>query len=234
MRIFMRTRKNRVLAKSLEKLISSLNVTKYEFSKLLGYRRADSVYDLIDARKSLNGAVILRIQENFPNINLNWLVTGIGPMHISRIGAGGYGNEIVKTISLEILYPSRLSLIEVVKLSKLILSQLAYDSQLASFEVQVRTVAIVGIEIKFIKRRPKSVERVFIVSVNPDWQLSYSYDFWRLDDESIRCQKIVEYAPSWSGKMNTILDEIIIDLENRKNDPDVQPFSNDENWVGII
>ncbi|MCZ8023886.1 MAG: hypothetical protein O9302_05700 [Cyclobacteriaceae bacterium] len=230
----MKIRRNLAFQTNLKNLISSLNFTTYKFSKQLGYKRADSVYNLIDARKKLNGAIILRIQENFPDINLNWLLTGTGPMHTSRIGPGGYGNEIVKTNSLEILYPSRLSLTEVVKLSNLILNQLVDKLSSASFEVKARTVAIVGIEIKFIIKRRKSVDRVYIVSISPDWQISYSFDFWRIDDESIRCQKIFDYEPSWSGKMNSIIDEILNDLKDRRNDPEVQPFSNDENWVRIM
>lgn len=62
-------------------VIDYLNITPYEFSKKMGDKRPDTLYNLLKNNNTQPSAKTLnKIKDNFPEINYAWLLTGEGKM----------------------------------------------------------------------------------------------------------------------------------------------------------
>ena len=64
----------------LRKIIDKLFTTPDQFAKNIGVARAQVVYDVLNERNEISRTLANRIIETFPNIRMEWLLTGIGEM----------------------------------------------------------------------------------------------------------------------------------------------------------
>lgn len=62
----------------LELIISELNLNPLAFSRLLGYSRADKIYNVLNKKNKPSFDILADITRMFVNVNIDWLLTGIG------------------------------------------------------------------------------------------------------------------------------------------------------------
>lgn len=75
--------KNTEFSARLGQLIESQGVSKNKFASLLGYERAQVVYDALN--KGIVGFDLIKsIADLSANINISWLLTGKGEMYIEK------------------------------------------------------------------------------------------------------------------------------------------------------
>jgi len=75
--------KNTEFSARLVQLIESQGISKNKFASLLGYERAQTIYDAIN--KGIVGFDLIKsIAELSANINISWLLTGKGEMYIEK------------------------------------------------------------------------------------------------------------------------------------------------------
>ena len=67
-------------AERLHVIIGKLTTTPYQFAKNIGVARAHVVYDVLNNKSEISRVLANRIIETYPNIRLEWLLTGIGEM----------------------------------------------------------------------------------------------------------------------------------------------------------
>lgn len=61
-----------------ELLLSELSLNPLAFAKKLGYSRADKIYNVLNQKNKPSFDILADITRNFENINIEWLLTGIG------------------------------------------------------------------------------------------------------------------------------------------------------------
>lgn len=61
-----------------ELIISELNLSPLGFSKVLGYSRADKIYNVLNAKNKPSFDILADITRKFEKINVEWLLTGNG------------------------------------------------------------------------------------------------------------------------------------------------------------
>ena len=65
----------------IQDVIEYLEITPYEFSKRMGDKRPDTLYNILKNKETQPSAKTLnKIKDNFPGINYSWLLTGDGEM----------------------------------------------------------------------------------------------------------------------------------------------------------
>src|SRR5690554_4426419 len=64
----------------IQEVITSLEITPYEFSKRMGVKRPDGLYKILDKKSKPSPKTLEKIRGAFPQINFNWLLTGEGEM----------------------------------------------------------------------------------------------------------------------------------------------------------
>lgn len=69
---------NNTQAKRLQFILSELHITPYRFSKILGYKRPDSIYHILSGHQKISTKMQRRINETKYEINVNWLISGKG------------------------------------------------------------------------------------------------------------------------------------------------------------
>ena len=70
-----------VINNRIQKIIDYLGISPYEFSKRMGDKRPDALYNLLKNNKTQPSSKTLnKIKDNFSEINYVWLLTGEGSM----------------------------------------------------------------------------------------------------------------------------------------------------------
>lgn len=64
----------------LQKFIDYLKITPYEFSAKLGNKRPDNIYNILSGKVRMSPKTIDKISDTFPELDINWLLTGEGEM----------------------------------------------------------------------------------------------------------------------------------------------------------
>jgi len=68
-----------------EKLIDALGITIYQFGKDLGFARVEPIYKILRGdTKDPSASIYGKIKKAYPEVNLDWLVTGEGSMFIEK------------------------------------------------------------------------------------------------------------------------------------------------------
>lgn len=57
-----------------------LDISPYEFSKTIGNKRPDGLYKILDNKTKPSPKTLDKISESYPNLNMNWLLNGEGPV----------------------------------------------------------------------------------------------------------------------------------------------------------
>src|SRR5689334_11259074 len=96
----------KTVGERIVRLIEYLKITPYQLSKELGYKRPDSIYNVINDKSKMGGNLISKMKDRYETLNINWLMKGTGEMFNKQINAP-YGNEIIK--DKMIIYPSKLT-----------------------------------------------------------------------------------------------------------------------------
>lgn len=68
------------VSERLKELITMLNISPYEFSKVLGYKSPDSIYHILNGKQSLSRSMIENINTKYSQVNINWVLFGKGAM----------------------------------------------------------------------------------------------------------------------------------------------------------
>jgi hypothetical protein len=66
---------NTELNKNIKKLIENLGITPYEFSKQIGNKRADNVYNVINNKVEVSATTLNKIFKQYPNYK-DFILTG--------------------------------------------------------------------------------------------------------------------------------------------------------------
>ena len=64
----------------MKAIIDYYQVTPNEFSKLLGFDRADKIYYILNGKFYPSFEILLAITNKFVNVSMDWLITGKGQM----------------------------------------------------------------------------------------------------------------------------------------------------------
>ena len=64
----------------LEQLLTAENITKSQFSEILGVAPA-TISHLLSGRNKPSYEILVAISKNFPNLNIDWLLNGTGKMY---------------------------------------------------------------------------------------------------------------------------------------------------------
>jgi len=71
-----------------QKLIDALGITVYQFGKDLGFARVEPIYKILRGEtKDPSSSIYGKIKRAYPNVNLEWLVTGEGPLFIDPLNS---------------------------------------------------------------------------------------------------------------------------------------------------
>ena len=76
----MKENANILVGKRLETIIRHYDLTPNEFSKRLGFDRADKIYNILKGKFLPSFEILNAITNKFVEINLTWLITGDGKM----------------------------------------------------------------------------------------------------------------------------------------------------------
>lgn len=70
----------------------------------------------------------------------------------------------------------------------------------------------------------------------PDWQVSGHFDFWRVEEETRRCQNLFKLTPDRINEFNNAIFESIEDFESGQQDKhfQVDPYLRNDNWREIL
>lgn len=76
---------NMILSERIQKLLDYAEMNPTQFSRKVGFPTAQTIRELLKGNtKSVSEAVKFKINNSFPEINLDWLVSGEGDMFISE------------------------------------------------------------------------------------------------------------------------------------------------------
>lgn len=74
-----------ILSERINKLVEYSQMSIPQFAKLVGFKTPQAVRELIKGNtKSLSDAAIFKLSSAFPDLSMDWLLTGEGPMMIER------------------------------------------------------------------------------------------------------------------------------------------------------
>lgn len=206
----------------LQWILSDINITPYKFSKDLEYKTPDIIYNIINDKNNINKNLLNRIELSKHPINIEWIKTGFGDPLNRKLDKGGYGNELGHNYI--IIYPNRLDFNFLKNFAENFAVALNIESD--SYSVEVRTANIVGLEFKFtIYSEVKDIvikDKYYSLTLNPDWNISNFFDFWRVREESMRCQNLLELYRNIPQKFENaiypIIERLKILIESTNND----------------
>lgn len=185
-------------------ILNELNISAYSFSKRLSYKSPDTVYNILNGKNEICDNFLLRIKHSVRQINLEWIKYGTGkPLyHFMEIGNA---NEI--HTKEKIIYPGTLNFEFIKKIAKCLELMLLLDSELC--KVEVRIIGIVGLEYKFTtffyENGKAKMNKYYSIIISPDWMVSSFFDFWSINESSMRCQNLLKLMPNLNEEfMNAI------------------------------
>lgn len=74
-----------ILSERINKLVEYSQMSIPQFAKLVGFKTPQAVRELIKGNtKSLSDAAIFKLSSAFPDLSMDWLLTGEGPMMIEH------------------------------------------------------------------------------------------------------------------------------------------------------
>ena len=74
-----------ILSERINKLVEYSQMSIPQFAKLVGFKNPQAVRELIKGNtKSLSDAAIFKLSSAFPDLSMDWLLTGEGPMMLER------------------------------------------------------------------------------------------------------------------------------------------------------
>jgi len=71
---------NMLVGARLEKVIEHYKMTPFEFSKQLGFDRADKIYNILKGKFNPSFEILVAITNKFVDVNIDWLITGESQM----------------------------------------------------------------------------------------------------------------------------------------------------------
>ena len=75
------------VSKRFYDFVLSVSGNEYEFSKSIGMDRADGIYKITRHGGAPGDIILTRVIERYPNLNINWLFSGVPPMLLSELGS---------------------------------------------------------------------------------------------------------------------------------------------------
>lgn len=199
--------------KRLQKLLIELDISPYKFSKDLGYKSPDTIYHIINGYNGMSNSFLKRVEESEHCINIEWLLTGLGEAINKKMKFKGYGSELCS--DSKIIYPSELDFYFLKRLSQGFASVLNIEEK--SYSISIRTSLNSGIEFYFktfmIDSENILPDNYYVLILQPDWKISSFFDFWRVQEPSIRCQNLLELYEDASQRFENKTFEVYKDIE---------------------
>lgn len=205
-------------ATRLQYILSELQITPYEFSKVLGYKSPDSIYHVLNGIQNISTNMLNRIRNTEYEINENWLITEKGTPFVKRVTKGEYGNEYFSNGI--VIYPARLNFYDIRKLAGKLADVIFYAPDSNNYTVKARASLNEGLEFiyttYYIESNKRHYDKQYALSISPNWKITNFFDYWRLEQKTRRCQNLLyltndsrlTYAESFETKVREILDEL--------------------------
>lgn len=76
----MKNNTNIFVSDRLLQLIQHYDISTLEFSKLIGFERADKIYNILNGKFNPSFEILVAITNKFVEVNIDWLITGNGTM----------------------------------------------------------------------------------------------------------------------------------------------------------
>lgn len=198
----------------LQFAISKLEVTPYEFSRKIGYKRPDLVYQVLNNKKNISDNMIKRISDSEFNINIDWLKTGKGTPFVKKLLKGSYGNEY--SANGEIVYPARLRFREVRQIALGFANIIGELENRGNYEVKARPSIQEGIEFIFttygIEENKRYNDDQYVLIMSPEWKVELFFDFWRVDSPNRRCQNLYSLMEEKKTKYQSRFENVVCDI----------------------
>lgn len=218
----------------LSQLLLELGITPYKFSKELGYKSPDSIYAIINGQTGISGRFLERLKEVYPNVNVNFLVNGLGEKFINKIDRGGCGNELS-------VYPAELSYDHLRSISLDFLKKVVYDIEDKSIMIRARRAVFRGLELElsqyFIYDHYKMLDKINTLILLPDWQVGVSFDHWGSGSPDLkdgRSQNLLEYIPDSKIAFNNVIYNFTQWLvKNKPGSSANSAYLQDDNWAEV-
>jgi plasmid maintenance system antidote protein VapI len=67
-------------AERLQRVITQLSMSPYQFAKEIGAKRADVIYNVLKGRNEISRELLKKITATYPNLRADWLQLGEGEM----------------------------------------------------------------------------------------------------------------------------------------------------------
>ena len=215
----------------LQRILAELKITPFQFAKELGYKRPDSVYQILNGESRITTQFVERLKNTDYKINTNWLLLGEGIPIAARIEKGEYGNEI--GVEGQIFYPARLNFNHVRKLARFVSKAVFSYEEEQDYMVKARSFSIEGLEIVYttlhFENGRQYPEKMYVVTIQPDWRVSSFFDFWRIEEESKRCQNLIDMSKDlrqqYLESFEMQIAMLINDIDRNENLRDMIPFT---------
>ena len=197
-------------------ILNHLNITPYRFSKKVGYKTPDSVYNIIRKKNFVSLGFLHKLKNTFPEINVDWLHLGNGQPLVYNLKKGRYGDEYI--IDGKILYPAGLSFLFLKKIAINFSEVLFTDHKNLSYIVKVKICAIEGLEFYFelfyYDNGCKMKDRVYVLAVQPDWKVGIFFDYWNIDEPNRRCENLSELSKSMLQGVTSAVAMVLDEIDN--------------------
>lgn len=206
----------------MTRVLSELNISPYKFSKELGFKRPDTLYQFINGQINMSDRFKEAVKATSYNINLEWIDTGKGQPFVYKIRKGQYGLEF--SIDGRIIYPARLDFYFVKRIAQDFVKIIIPNWEHESFIVEVRNSDVEGLEFRYttfgIEDGIKYKENYFTIILSHEWIVLKLSEFWNIDQPNRRAENLMriggEYKESISQAFENALYRILNDIEKDK------------------
>lgn len=206
----------------MTKILSELNISPYKFSKELGFKRPDTLYQFISGQINMSDRFREAVKATSYNINLEWIDTGKGQPFVYKIRKGQYGMEF--SIDGIIVYPARLDFHFVKRIAQDFVKIIIPNWEYASFIAEVRNSETEGLDFRYttfgIEDGIKYKENYFTVILSDEWIVLKHSEYWNIDQRNRRGENLLrnngEFKESRSQAFENALYRILNDIEKDK------------------
>lgn len=198
--------------KRLSWLINKLELTPYQLSKELNYKSPASIYHILKNIKKINNSFSNRLKLYNPTINTDWLITGWGDPFIHKYEF----KEIVSSNS-KIIYPARLDFFNIKKIAILFSKIIFTTPDDENFSIKVRKCGVEGLEFIYTTynyyENQKSKDRYYTIIIQPDWRITFHFDFWRVEEITRRCENLLNISHKIEQYFQNSISEFLVFLD---------------------
>lgn len=206
----------------MTKVLSELKISPYKFSKELGFKRPDTLYQFISGQINMSERFREAIRATPYNINLDWIDTGKGQPFIYKITRGRYGLEYF--IDGKIVYPARLDFHFIKRIAHDFAKIIIPNWEFASYLIEVRNSGVEGLDFRYttfgIEDGVKYNDHYFTIILSHEWEVLNFSEFWRIDEPSRRAENLMrlgsDFVELYSQAFENALYLILGEIENDK------------------